>query len=264
MKTNTPLVLAAGFAAAIISANAQLIINGGFESPDTTSFITINAGQKTIAPWVVGLHSVDVGDAVGNGFIVGPAFEGGQFLDLNGFQRGRITQTFATTPGALYTLTFAYANNYYDSLTTASATVRLFDSSGDRLKQTISHGDSVAGDYHWAVFNEQFTALESTTRLQFTSTSDTDGHVGGIMLDAVQVFEGPALQILSITHAGNGSVVLAARGIPKGVHRIQASVDLSAGSFVDLATVSADAAGLFQFEDTRTSLTKGFYRIVLP
>ena len=50
MKTNTFLVLAAAFAAAIHSTNAQLIINGGFETPDTPTYILINAGQNTIAP----------------------------------------------------------------------------------------------------------------------------------------------------------------------------------------------------------------------
>ena len=146
MKTNTFLVFAAAFAAAIHSTNAQIITNGGFETPDTPTYLLIGAGQNTIVPWVVGLNNVEVGDAVGNGFLVGPAFEGAQFLDLNGTGRGRLTQAFATTPGLLYTLTFAYANNYYNSSTPASATVRLFDGLGDRLNQTITHTGSVAGD----------------------------------------------------------------------------------------------------------------------
>ena len=264
MKTKAFLVFAAAFAAAIYSTNAQLIINGGFETPDTPTYIRIGAGQNTIAPWVVGLNSVEVGDAVGNGFLVGPAFEGAQSLDLNGTGRGRLTQTFATTPGLLYTVTFAYANNYYNSSTPASANVRLFDGLGDRLNQTITHTGSVAGNFNWTVFHEQFTALQSTTSLEFTSLTDTGGHSGGIMLDAVQVFEGASLKILSITGGGNGSVVLRVRGIPKGVHRIQASTDLSVGSFIDIATVTADAAGLFQFQDTRTGLARSYYRVVFP
>ena len=259
MKTNTFLVLAAAFAAAIHSTNAQIIINGGFETPDTPTYIWIGAGQRTIVPWVVGLHSVDVGDALGNGFLVGPAFEGAQFLDLNGTGRGRLTQAFATTPGSLYTVTFAYTDNYYEPSGPASATVRLFDGLGDRLNQTITHTGAVAGNYHWTVFNEQFTALENTTRLEFTSL--TGGHSGGIMLDAVQVFEGASLSILSITSVGDGSVVLKVRGVPKGVYWIQASADLSVGSFTDIATVTADAAGLFQFTDQHLpSFTHRFYR----
>ena len=190
MKTTTFLVFAAAFAAAIHSTNAQLIINGGFETPDTPTYIQINPGENTIAPWVVGLHSVEVGDAVGNGFITGPAFEGAQMLDLNGLGRGQLTQAFATTPGLLYTVTFAYTDNSCSPLTPASATVRLFDGLGDRLNQTITHTGAVAGDLNWTVFNGQFTALQNTTSLEFTSLTDSAWLGGGIMLDAVQVFEG--------------------------------------------------------------------------
>lgn len=173
------------------STNAQLIINGGFESPDTPTYIDISAGQNTIAPWVVGLHSVQVGDADGNGVIFGPAFEGAQFLDLNGTGLGRLTQAFATTPGSLYTVTFAYANNYFNA-PTASARVRIFDGLGNRLNQTITHASSVAGNYDWSVFAAQFTALQNTTSLEFTSLTDNSS---GIMLDAVQVFESPLATI---------------------------------------------------------------------
>jgi len=78
--------------AAIHSTNAQLIINGSFETPDTPTYVYIYAGQNTLAPWVVGSPYVEVGDAVGNGYITGPAFEGAQVLDLH----GRLTQAFAT------------------------------------------------------------------------------------------------------------------------------------------------------------------------
>ena len=265
METNIFLVFAAAFAAAIHPTNAQLIVNGGFETPDTPVYLHISAGQNTIAPWVVGLHSVEVLDGAGTTLITGPAFEGGQFLDLTGTGRGRITQALATTPGSLYTLTFAYTDNYYEPSTSgsASARVRIFDGLGDRLNQTITHTGAVAGNYHWTVFNEQFTAVTNRTSLEFTSLSNSaGGHSGGIMLDAVHVSEGTSLKILSITRVGNGPVVLEVLGFPNGVHRIQASVDLSVGSFIDIATVTADAAGLLEFQDTRSGLTKSFYRVV--
>jgi hypothetical protein len=192
MKTNTFLVFAAAFAAAIHSTNAQLIINGSFETPDTPTYMYINAGQNTLAPWVVGSHSVEVGDAVGNGFITGPAFEGAQMLDLH----GRLTQAFATTPGSLYTVTFAYTDNPAEPSVAApaSARVRLFDGLGDRLNQTFTHIGALADDFKWTVFNEQFTALQNTTSLEFTPLTTVRGGLpGGIMLDAVQVFEAPPL-----------------------------------------------------------------------
>ncbi len=229
MKTNPFLIFAAAVAAAIHSTNAQIIINGGFESPDTPTYIRIGAGQNTIAPWVVGLDSVEVGDAVGNGFLVGPAFEGAQSLDLNGTGRGRLTQAFATTPGSLYTVTFAYTDNYFVPSPPASATVRLFDGLGDRLNQTITHTGAVAGNFNWTVFNGQFTALQNTTRLEFTSL--TGGHSGGIMLDAVQVSL-PLRATLAVQ--GSGATLNWTGGVPP--YRVQRATDLTSGDWTDVLT----------------------------
>ena len=224
----------------------------------------IYPGQNTLAPWVVpGPNPVEVGDAIGNGFITGPAFEGVQMLDLH----GRLTQAFATTPGSLYTVTFAYTDHPVEPAVPAPARarVRLFDGLGDRLNETFTHTGALSNDFKWTVFDGQFTAVTNSTTLEFTPlTTVPSGLPGGILLDAVQVFEGGRLKILSITGAGNGSPALRVRGIPKGVHRIQASPDLSAGSFIDIATVTADAYGLFQFQDTRVGLTRSFYRVAFP
>jgi len=186
MKTIAILVFAAVSSAAVHSANAQLIINGSFETPDTPTYMYIYAGQTTLAPWVVGTPYVEVGDAVGNGFITGPAFEGAQMLDLH----GRLTQAFATTPGSLYTVTFAYTDNPVEPAVSgpASARVRLFDGLGDRLNQTFTHTGAVANYFNWTVFNGEFTAVQSTTRLEFTPLTTVAGRdPGGIMLDAVAV-----------------------------------------------------------------------------
>ena len=172
--------------AAIHSTNAQLIINGGFEIPDTLTYMYIYAGQNTLAPWVVGSPYVEVGDAVGNGFITGAAFEGVQVLDLH----GRLTQAFATTPGSLYTVTFAYTDHPVEPAIQglASARVRLFDGLGDRLNQTFTHTGAVSNDFKWTVFNGQFTAVTNTTSLEFTPLTTVAGRdPGGIMLDAVAV-----------------------------------------------------------------------------
>jgi len=186
MKTSALLAFAAAFAAAIHSANAQLIVNGSFETPDTPTYMFIYGGQNTLAPWVVGFPYVEVGDAVGNGFITGPAFEGAQMLDLH----GRLTQSFATDPGSLYTLTFAYTDNPAEpsQLGPASARVRLVDGLGDRLNQTFTHTGALADNFHWTVFNGQFTAVQTTTRLEFNPlTTVAGGDPGGILLDAVAV-----------------------------------------------------------------------------
>ncbi len=73
------------------------------------------------------------------------------------------------------------------------------------------------------------------------------------------------LQILSITRNGTGTTTLQGLGVPNGVHRIQASSDLSPGSFFDLPpTATADGAGLLQYQDAATNVTQRFYRLAFP
>jgi Protein of unknown function (DUF642) len=186
MKTTTFLAFAAALATATHSANAQLIVNGSFETPDTPTYMYLYPGNNTFAPWVIGSPYVEVGDAVGNGFITGPAFDGAQMLDLH----GQLTQAFATTPGSLYTVTFAYTDHPAEPAAPgpALARVRLFDGLGDRLNQTFTHTGAVADYFDWTVFNGEFTAVQNTTRLEFTPlTTVRRGVPGGILLDAVAV-----------------------------------------------------------------------------
>ena len=80
--------------------------------------------------------------------------------------------------------------------------------------------------------------------------------------DNVFVFEDNTLQ--PFVQIGNGTILLEGLGVPNGLHRMQASVDLSSGSFFDLATATADADGLLQYEDAAAGLTKRFYRLASP
>lgn len=163
------------------SSNAGLIGNSGFETPlaPPNSFVTLFAVDSTsMAPWVVQAGSVDV---VNTGFY--PAFEGQQSLDLNGFSPGTIVQTFATTPGTSYTLTFEYGNN--PGTATATAAVSVLDgASVTLLSQNITHSGSTFTDISYTSFSESFVADTTVTTLQFAGTNSG---VAGIALDAVSV-----------------------------------------------------------------------------
>jgi len=216
--------------AAIHSTNAQLIINGSFETPDTPTYVYIYAGQNTLAPWVVGSPYVEVGDAIGNGYITGPAFEGAQVLDLH----GRLTQAFATTPGSLYTVTFAYTDHPAEPAAPgpASARVRLYDGLGNRLNQTFTHTGAVSNNFHWTVFKGQFTAVTNTTSLEFTPlTTVPSGDPGGILLDAVQVTL--ALRTTLVLQ-GSGATLNWTGGVPP--YRVQRATDLTSGDWIDVLT----------------------------
>ena len=91
-----------------IGTRAQnLIVNGSFEQPVTTSYTTIPPAQ--LPGWVVTRATVDV---QAGSYWAAPMFDGAQSLDLDGSPGpGQISQSFGTVPGATYRLSFAYANN---------------------------------------------------------------------------------------------------------------------------------------------------------
>ncbi|MEU3448735.1 choice-of-anchor C family protein [Streptomyces thermolilacinus] len=81
--------------------------DGSFEYPTApaNSFQTLSSGQ-TIGPWRVTSGAVD---HIGAGFW--QAAEGDQSVDLNATQPGTVSQTFTTTAGRKYTVTYALAAN---------------------------------------------------------------------------------------------------------------------------------------------------------
>jgi hypothetical protein len=187
-------ILCAGFGTG--KPYADQIINGGFEQPSTTTFTDVVApDNSTIPGWTVSGGSVDVVNAAGNGYDVGPAYQGAQYLDLNGYAAGTIAETFATTPGTIYRLSFAYANNY-NPPTSLTASVTVTNGSGILLSTNVTHASSVSGNLNWSVFIQTFTANQSSATLTFVSKNSGNG---GIFLDAISVSPGevPTLAIAS-------------------------------------------------------------------
>ena len=131
--------------------------------------------------------SVDVVNAAGNGFDVGPAFEGAQYLDLNGFAAGTLSQVLPTLSGKTYSLQFAYANNY-NPPTALTADVTVLGVSSTLLSTSVTHSTSVAGNLNWTTFNETFTADGSSATLTFASQNSGSG---GVFLDAVSIMQVP-------------------------------------------------------------------------
>src|SRR6266850_99073 len=171
-------------------ALANVINIGSFETPVVTSpyQIFLPGSEPPGFSWRVTSGNVDI--TVNGAFGVFASFEGRQFLDLDGTVPGAIAQSFPTTPGNVYVLNFAYANNFGSGGTVpARATVRVFDTTnGANLIAPLSliHSSSTAAAPQWAPSGAiQFVAQGTNTTLSFTSNNA--GGAGGIFLDAVSV-----------------------------------------------------------------------------
>lgn len=174
-------------------ARANLIVNGSFELPDvgpTGVMVIFSGGEPPGFGWTVGIGNVEV---AGEQYppLPGPSFDGGQHLDLNGVTVGQIFQVFATTAGADYTLTYAYASNYahHDEADPARAMVYVTDIVSNMHVVTptlISHGTSSETDLDWFVHEVTFTAVGESTGLSFDSES-RQTPLGGMLLDGISV-----------------------------------------------------------------------------
>ncbi|NNM30583.1 MAG: DUF642 domain-containing protein [Akkermansiaceae bacterium] len=147
----------------------ELVINGSFETPDAPdgSFIINNTAGPLDANWTIVAGGVTVVDSwdTNQGAEPNTSFpsEGEQFLQLQGTvaTAGTISQTFDTTPGATYELTFDYSALGFDS----RALTITYDVGGGARTVNFT---SAAGQVPWATETFEFTATAATTTLSFT------------------------------------------------------------------------------------------------
>lgn len=193
------------------SAEANLFGNGGFETPalPPAESRTLSAGDSSMAPWVINAGSIDV---VQNGYW--PAYEGSNSIDLSGTSSGTISQTFATTPGAQYALSFAYASNadavdVLHQTFTASGHVTI-TGAATLLDTTVSHAGSSRMDMGYQFYSAVFTADSSSATLQFQDVSNFGTH--GLVLDAVSVGSVPEPSTIVLLGACAAFLVCRRRG----------------------------------------------------
>jgi hypothetical protein len=178
------------------ASQANLIVNGNFENfivgpndivfPGFVRFFS-PPPNTDIMDWTItgssGGHLNNVDDVMTSHY---PAFDGATFsLDMEGDvgTSGVINQSFATTPGVTYNLSFAYANNP-DNPGFGASMNALVTGAGVLLNQDVSHDLSTFTNMNYLLFSQDFVANSALTTLQFSALSDSGF---GIALDAVDV-----------------------------------------------------------------------------
>lgn len=152
----------------------------------------MQVGSTAITDWTVTRDDIDV---------VGywQAADGFVSLDLNGTPGvGGIAQAFPSTPGETYDVLFAQAANASDGgrISTMGVTA-----AGQSAQYSFDCTGRTAQNMGWTTRTWQFTAVDTTTTLEFYSLDTHDPYVGP-MLDNVIVNAVPEPASLGILGLG--------------------------------------------------------------
>jgi hypothetical protein len=177
------------------SANANLIINGGFEEDSTGSALGGGNGWKyydsaDVSGW--GGSNLELWGTLGI-----DSYEGDYHAELNshGQQNGvwSISQTFDTLAGQSYDLFFAYGAR----LANASESLESFSVEVDGLYYELD--DHVVGN--WSTYSDSFVADDDTATLTFSSIAQHKWTYGNF-LDAVKISAVPEPSSLALLALG--------------------------------------------------------------
>lgn len=174
--------------AAVAGAHANLVSNGSFElGTNPGSFTTVSTGGSNITGWNVTSGSVDY---IGTYW---QAAEGSRSIDMSGNSLGRISQSFATIPGFLYEVSFAYSANP-DSpnggLRKTDVNIRETDTSSllasTQVTWDVPTEGNTRSNMKWKTASFTFTAVDNQSTIQFDSLATNSF---GIAIDDVKVIE---------------------------------------------------------------------------
>lgn len=196
------------------AANANLLTNGSFEDGNYNNtidgypadFVRLSTGATDITGWVVGGDGLDWHVLDGKHAHFGPSADGGHFgvdLSLDYSPVGSISQTFATSVGTHYELSFLLGAPMFD--TAVDVTV-----AGMQQRYSLL-GNSQYG-FPWMREMLKFTAVGDSTTLTFGGVAG--GYSGGYwgpIIDSVNIDISPVPEPETLSFLGAGLAVLVLR-----------------------------------------------------
>ncbi len=170
------------FALAVINGSVTTanVWHSGFEGGTPNS--EPGAGSYFGEGWYINSGSVDVYTAPIYG---SQAYDGTNYIDLNGNNPGTISTNVATVPGQTYQLSFAYTQNPDGrSHGVPTVAVQLQANGSSLLALTLTDPNNSWANLGWAMTSVLFTATSPSTLFEFAS--QTSGPYG-VFLDAVNL-----------------------------------------------------------------------------
>jgi hypothetical protein len=218
----------------------ELLVNGSFESGLSNWTPAGNVAARSATPYVPTDGTTLAG------------FNGG-----NTTPNGVITQTFSTTPGTTYTLTFDAGVLSYNTLE-QKVQVRVAGSA-PLISDTVTMRGTGGGNTNWASKSYTFTADRATTTLTFTDVSATTDGLDHL-LDNISVTARGTTSAWVNGTPGNFRIGMTATA--PGTHVLQRSADMK--SWQTVSQIEVTQPGPIEFLDTNSSGKSMFYRVATP
>ena len=160
----------------------NLLTNGSFEGgpaiPSNSSYTTLAGGSRAIPGWLVTGGSIDY---IGT---FHPPSDGQRAIDLDGaFSTGGISQTFTTTPGTRYLVTFDLSGNPEGAPRIKNLRVSVGGVTEDFSFDTTGQSRS---NLRWQPASFTFVANGTSATLTFSSLSPA-GNSWGAFVDHAAV-----------------------------------------------------------------------------
>jgi hypothetical protein len=160
------------------SAAAEISINGSFEFPAITQYAYVPGGSTAVTGWLTITNGVEwfnpADPGAGTwGVSVGFAQDGNLAIDLAPltFAGGGIQQTFGTSPGTWYRVSF-YAGTIERFQRVGTAQIDVSVASVTQTFDVVNHLEVIV----WALFTFDFQATDSTSTLVFSNRQDANYH----------------------------------------------------------------------------------------
>ncbi|HAB15399.1 MAG TPA: hypothetical protein DCE44_03005 [Verrucomicrobiales bacterium] len=190
------LLSAASLSIGNILASPNLIVNGSFEVP--AGNYQLVPGDVSYPPgWQTVLNGVELFTStdIGVGFPFSTTIQDGvKAVDLAPFRftGGGLRQTFATTPGFTYEVSFwAGTENVWDKVGTGSVVVRVESPDESVIVEHQYRLQNFTRDIVWAEKSFTYVATESASTLMFRSFDDASLHLAAIDNVAVRALTVP-------------------------------------------------------------------------
>ncbi|MCQ4045294.1 choice-of-anchor C family protein [Streptantibioticus rubrisoli] len=160
----------------------SVVFDGDFETPVVNAPVVLYRAGQFIGPWQVAQGSVNItrSDAF-------QAADGKQSIDLNGDPpapiNGALAQTFNTTAGQHYIVSFFFAGNFTCAPAIKTMTLQAAQTTSNFTFDTTGHS---ANNMGWRPETVRFTATGARSTVRFISTTDPNSRCGPT-IDGVKV-----------------------------------------------------------------------------